>query len=58
MSDDNAGVTLWFTEMCPNCDNAVMVCDGDTEICDSCGYSRIVDRPLYGDEAWNGEGLA
>ena len=57
---DGPQVTLWFTDMCPCCENAVMVCDGDTEECQICMYERKwTNAPLDSEPGeWHGEGLA
>lgn len=57
--DDIAQVTLWFTEDCPQCENSIMVCDGETEVCPICEYSRTWDqKPGSWDADWHVTGLA
>ena len=58
--DDNRMVSNWYTDFCPCCENALMVCDGETESCPLCLYERKwIDAPLDDDaDAWLGAGLA
>lgn len=57
---DEVDVALvFFTDMCPNCDNQVLICDGEHELCRCCGYERLWTRaPLDSDDGTHLAGLA
>lgn len=63
MSDelDEVDVSVsFFTDMCPNCNNQVLLCDGVHELCRCCDYERLWERaPLDSDdEGFHVAGLA
>jgi len=54
-------VSNWYTDDCPVCENAVLICDGETEECHCCGYERLyIHSPLSSQrtDEFDGAGLA